>query len=86
MTKIDKSGLFKGEKGTYLRVVLWENKGGTDEFGNDGTIVQDLGKERREKGDRGAILGNWRRVVKRGADAETAKPVAEDDDLDDIPF
>jgi hypothetical protein len=63
VTKIDKSALYKGAKGTYLDVTLLDNRDGTDQYGNDGMIVQDIGKERREAGEKGAILGNWKHVV-----------------------
>ena len=87
---IDKTHLFKGAKGTYLDVTLMENKGGTDEYGNDGFIVQDIGKEAREAGEKGPIIGNWRHLQKRTADkpAPVAKKTAPKDDLepDSIPF
>ena len=57
VTKIDKDALFKGTKGTYLDIsVLMRSD--EDEYGNHGMVVQDLGQERREAGERGAILGN----------------------------
>ena len=87
---IDKTHLFKGAKGTYLDVTLMENKGGTDEYGNDGFIVQDIGKEAREAGQKGNIIGNWRHLQKRTADkpAPVAKKPAPKDDLapDSTPF
>ncbi len=57
VTKIDETKLFKGKKGTYLdaTVFLEEEKG---QYGDNGMIVQDLGKEARERGEKGAILGN----------------------------
>ena len=51
VSKILKDKLFKGEKGTYLDITLMENKDGTDQYGNDYMVVQDLGKEARERGD-----------------------------------
>ena len=88
---IDKAHLFKGAKGTYLDVTLMENKDGADQYGNDGFIVQDIGKEAREAGQKGPIIGNWRHLQKRTADkpAPVAKKVAPNDEgLDDseIPF
>ena len=62
VTKIDKTALFRGAKGTYLDIVIWDNKDGTDQYGNDGFITQDIGKERREAGERGPILGNWKEM------------------------
>ena len=88
---IDKAHLFKGAKGTYLDVTLMENKDGADQYGNDGFIVQDIGKEAREAGQKGPIIGNWRHLQKRTADKPAPvakKPAPKDDDVapDDIPF
>lgn len=58
VSKILKDRMFKGEKGTYLDITLLENKDGTDQYGNDFMIVQDLGKEARERGEKGPVLGN----------------------------
>lgn len=96
--KIDKSALYEGKQGKYLSLTLMENKDGADQYGNDGFIVQDIGKERREKGERGPIVGNWKHVVYGKADrpAQGARsseygkketpPPTDDDDMDDIPF
>ena len=81
-TKIDKTALFKGKKGTYLdaAVILGEE---TDKYGNDGMIVQDLGKDRRTAGERGAILGNARWAQQAPKQAEPAKqPPFPGDDAD----
>ena len=45
VTKIDKALLFKGAKGTYLDVVLFETP--EDKFGNDYRVVQGVTKEAR---------------------------------------
>ena len=88
---IDKTHLFRGAKGTYLDVTLMENKDGPDQYGNDGFIVQDIGKEAREAGEKGLIIGNWRHLQKRTAEkpAPVAKKVAPKDEgltQDDCPF
>ena len=57
VTKIDKQALFKGAKGTYLDISVLMGAE-DDEYGNHGMVVQDIGQERREAGERGAILGN----------------------------
>lgn len=59
VTKIVKGDLFEGAKGVYLDAVLIPNSG-PSKYGDDGFIVQGLPKEKRDKGERGAILGNWR--------------------------
>ena len=46
--KIEKAALFVGQKGTYLNLTLMDSKDGTDQYGNDGFVVQDIGKERRQ--------------------------------------
>jgi hypothetical protein len=57
VTKIDKSRLHKGAKGTYANfTVLLRDE--TDQYGNDGMIVEDVTKEERESGKKGTILGN----------------------------
>ena len=96
--KIDKSKLFKGKSGTYLDVTLLENRDGVDQWGNDGMIVQDVTKEERERGVKGAILGNFKIINQRHAEqparrptrpAPAAAPVAGDGPPDDdttVPF
>jgi len=92
VTKIDKNALYKGKKGTYLNLTLLENKDGEDQYGNHGFIVQDIGKERRDAGERGPILGNWKHLKQRAQDkpdahneakANAYQPQPEDDE---IPF
>jgi len=97
--KIDKSAMFEGAKGTYLDLTLMDNKDGTDQYGNDGFIVQDIGKERREAGQKGPIVGNWkhvntapgRTVMPKTATAPPTPPKGGyepdlNDDQSDIPF
>lgn len=57
VTKIDKSKLSKGDKGTYLDCALLFNEA-PDKFGNNGMIVQQITKEERLAGIKGNILGN----------------------------
>jgi len=66
--KIEKPELYTGQKGTYLNCVLIEQ---ANEF-SDGFIVQEISKERRDRGERGAILGNWSYIKKREEPAPTA--------------
>jgi len=98
VTKIDKTALFKGAKGTYLDLTLMDNRDGRDQYDNDGFIIQDIGKERRDAGEKGAIIGNWKHVEikttahssndKRTAAGGTADTKAgwQDDDCDPLPF
>ena len=57
VSKIDKSKLFKGQKGTYLDAQVFIDID-PDQYGNNGMITQALDKAAREAGEKGAILGN----------------------------
>jgi hypothetical protein len=86
VTKIDKPALYHGTKGIYLSLTLFENKSRTtDEYGNDGFIVQDLGKERRLAGEKSPIIGNWKHLGANIPQPTTADQVAAAED-DRIPF
>jgi hypothetical protein len=91
VTKLDKGHFFKGQKGIYADLVLIPNKDGTDQYGNDGFVSQGVSKEAREKGTKGAIVGNYKKINRGGADPGAApkpKPKAEPDlePDDDVPF
>lgn len=97
VTKIDKAHLFQGKSGKYLDLIFFENKDGPDKYGNDGFIVQGISKEARDKGERGPIIGNWKRMnqgaesrYKRSTTGTPAKaPVdakPETDPDEDLPF
>lgn len=79
VSKIDKSKLFKGEKGVYLDAVLFLNEE-LDDYGNNGMIVQNATKEERENGERGAILGNSKPIKK-----QEPEQLSEEDE-DGLPF
>ena len=57
VSKIDKSKLVTGKKGTYMNVSILI-RDDVDQYGNTGFITQDTTKEEREQGIKGAILGN----------------------------
>ena len=82
VTKLDKSAFYVGKKGTYLNLTLFDNRDGVDAYGHSGFVVQDLGKERRMKGEKGEILGNWKELNSGGGGQASAK----EDPSDDIPF
>jgi hypothetical protein len=86
VTKIDKTALFVGTKGKYLDLALFENRGGPDQYGNDGFIVQEIPKERRDNGEKGPIIGNWKHVGQKAAPAQQARQAAPPQAEDDIPF
>jgi hypothetical protein len=86
LDKIDKTQIFVGKVHKYLNCTLHDNKNGKDEYGNDGFITQSISKEKREAGERGAIIGNWKEVVFSAPKAQQElKPTAQADD-DSIPF
>jgi len=57
VSKIDKTKLYNGKKGTYLDATLFLNDQ-VDQYGNHGFIVQSVSKEERESGVKGTVLGN----------------------------
>ena len=62
--KIDKARLFQGAKGTYLDFTGFIDLDEVDQYGNSCFIAQDVTKEEKDQGVKGAILGNgkifWR--------------------------
>ncbi len=82
--KIEKLHLIEGKNGKILSVVLFENRDGKGQYGDDGYAVQGVSKESREAGTRGPIVGNWR-FVGQGATSGNNKPKQEVED-DSVPF
>lgn len=78
VTKIDKSALYVGAKGTYLNLVLLEKKE-VDRYGNTHGVKQDLGMAR--KGEQAEFLGDASPFGKG-----ITPQVQPQDDNDDIPF
>jgi hypothetical protein len=93
VTKIDKARLFVGQKGKYLDATVFIDLDELDQYGNSGMITQDVSKEERQAGTKGAILGDskvfWR---DEGQAPQASKPQANsrpdpvDDFEDNIPF
>lgn len=86
VSKIDKTALYKGAKGTYLNITTIANKEGEDQYGNHGFVVQDLGKERRQAGEKGPIIGNYREIEAASPAPKKAAPAPVQDEDDDLPF
>lgn len=98
VTKILKQHLYTGKKGTYLELVVMENREGEDQYGNTHMVVQGLPKELREAGERGPILGNGkefgqprqqqREYSQRPAQqrGSAPSPRQQEQEDDDIPF
>ena len=86
LMKIDKSKLFTSEKSgaKYLDCTVFLNDE-ADSYGQFGMVTQDVTKEQRDSGEKGAILGNVRRVFDKDAPKQDAPKVnsfeSEDDDL-----
>jgi hypothetical protein len=87
VTKIDKSRLYKGEKGKYLSFVLIETPNNT--FGNDYMIIESISKAEKEAGIKGRILGNAKILLKREPEASPEAESMADSDADEgdgLPF
>ncbi len=95
VSKIDKSRLFKGEKGTYLDLTTFIDPDQQDQYGNNGVISQSVTKEERNAGVKTPILGNTKVFYGGGQpqppaqqppqSAPASRPF-EDEFDDDIPF
>jgi hypothetical protein len=70
VTKIDKSRLFKGGKGTYLDLTGFIDLDLQDQYGNNGFISQSVNKEEREQGIQTPILGNSKVFFKDGGQSQ----------------
>ena len=99
VTKILKDKMFKGKTGSvYLDISIVTNRE-KDQYGNDGIITQDLGKEARARKERGPILGNVRIIAgdqgfsqRKGEKSHQEEPKKQqnappqDDSEDSVPF
>ncbi len=72
VTKIDKSRLYKGSKGTYLDLTTFVDTEEKDQYENNGFISQSLTKEEREQKVQTPILGNVKVFYTDGAAAPAA--------------
>ena len=79
--------IYVGAKGSYLKLTLIKNREGKDAFDNDGFAAVSLPKERRDAGEKGPIVGNWRHIaIESKPHSSNATPEPTPDDSDDIPF
>lgn len=88
VTKIDKSRLYKGAKGTYLDLTTFVDTDEKDEYENNGFISQSTTKDEREAKYQTPILGNVKVFYTDGAakaPAIASNPTIEEMD-EDIPF
>ena len=82
--KIDKSRLFRVEKGTYLDAILVHKP---SQYGDDYFIAQSVTKEERDAGVKGAIIGGAK-ILRPKNSAPKPLQVQEppQDDGDAVPF
>ena len=91
VTKIDKSRLYKGAKGTYLDLTTFVDTEQQDQYENNGFISQSTTKEEREAQVQTPILGNVKVFFTDGAQQVKSGPVNKGgmtiEELDDdVPF
>ncbi len=84
VTKIDKSRLFQGQKGTYLSMTTFVDTEETDQYDNNGFISESTSKDERDSGVKGTILGNCKVFYTDGQSQQSQQPIPDDSDL--IPF
>lgn len=89
VTKITKSKLYKGEKGTYLNITISVNDE-VDQYGNQVGIIESLTKEENDAKAKKNYLGNGK-IVWTGTNTKqtpaTPAPASEVQiDESDLPF
>ena len=85
VSKIDKAKLVNGKKGTYLDCTAFVDLEELDQYGNSGMITQDVTKEEKTAGVKGAILGNSKVFWKE--ESQQASKIPSQEELDnDLPF
>lgn len=90
VTKIDKSKLIAGKKGTYLNLTVSVNDE-KDNYGNDCSAWQSQSQEERQAGESKNYLGNGRKIWEgvqnnQSATANKAATNLADEEEDDLPF
>ncbi len=98
IAKIDKTKFYQGKKGLFLDFIMMDTP--DSKYGDDYMIVQSVSKEDRDKGIRGAILGNAKIMGKKPGfgggqaasqrrqptEAEKANLTGGDNVEEDVPF
>ena len=89
---LEANSIYIGAKTLSGDITLMDNRDGPGQYGDDGFAVLGLSKERREAGEKGPIIGNWKHVGQpigirspEYGKPETKAAVAVDD-ADEIPF
>jgi len=89
VSKIDKSRLFKGEKGTYLDLTTFIDTENPGQYGDHGFISQSISKEEKAANVQTPILGNVKVFYQdkpANQPASGGASQADDGFSDDIPF
>lgn len=73
VTRLDKSRFYKGKKGTYAKLTCFVDTEEISQFGDSGTITQELSKEDRDNGVKLPILGNAKVFWKDGQSKSSNK-------------
>tara|TARA_R100000951_G_scaffold8878_2_gene8036 strand:- start:4297 stop:4566 length:270 start_codon:yes stop_codon:yes gene_type:complete len=79
LTKIEKSKIIKGKKGSYINVTVFINDE-VDQFGNNASIIMSQTKEEREAKTPRVYLGNGKTV------GGNSQPKEEESVIDGLPF
>lgn len=74
--KIVKDWLFKGQKGTYLDLVIYQNDD-LDPYGNSHVVKQSPSKELRDQGTKPVIIGNGKWMHATGQQAPAPRQAAQ---------
>lgn len=74
--KIVKDWLFKGQKGTYIDLVIYENDT-EDPYGNSHVVKQSPSKELRDQGTKPVIIGNGKWMHATGQQAPAPRQAAQ---------
>ena len=83
---LEANAVFVGEKSRSLELTLIPNRDGPDKYGYTGFAAVNLTKKRREAGEKGPIIGNFKPIGKPAATPPPAQSAPPEDDGDDIPF
>jgi hypothetical protein len=93
---VEANSIHVGAKGSYMDLSLMDNRDGPDQYDNDGFVTVDIGKERRQAGEKGPIIGNWKWIGDRPGQKAVPVPVSRkplaatsdalDEDMEDLPF
>lgn len=58
--------IYRGEKGDYVDLVVWENRDGEDEYGNTHAVKHSIPKEARDAGEKEPYVGNGKLIEQSG--------------------